>query len=161
MRTEHINRAAGRIRYRREIHYSIFSAIFQEGTKTKLKFLIGYSELILYMGFYINSFRMPSWFWSFWILKPFFKKVHCLRQCLLPEVWACAHASGFFICLLLAKLLIYLFISKRQGCDFNCQVHAEAALTAVPSEAAVFTGGISGRADVSMIAYDGVIYAWI
>ena len=39
MWTRHINRAAGRIRYRREIHYSIFSAIFQEGTKTKLKFL--------------------------------------------------------------------------------------------------------------------------
>ena len=65
----------------------------------------------------------------------------------------------FFYLFVACQTFDLFFFSKRQGCDFNCQVHAEAALTAVPSEAAVFTDGISGRADVSMIAYDGVIYA--
>ena len=47
MRTRHINRAAGRIRYRREIYYSIFFAVFQGGTKTKLHNFYRFSELIL------------------------------------------------------------------------------------------------------------------
>ena len=41
------NRAAGRIRYRREIYYSIFFAVFQGGTKTKLHNFYRFSELIL------------------------------------------------------------------------------------------------------------------
>ena len=52
MRAFHINRAAGRIRYRRENYYSIFFAVFQGGTKTKLHNFYRFSELILYITYY-------------------------------------------------------------------------------------------------------------